>query len=328
MKRLNKILAGILVGILIIGYGVILGSFVEQALVRAGTITKSHTFSAGTVIKSSEMNTNFDTIYNEFNGNIESANIKDGTITTDDIADGTITDTDIYVLTITGAKIANATITGAKLVDDTITDTQLATDYMDTAGTKDFTGFPAIATYTTGTVDATNGDTQIVGHSTEWLTNVSADDSVKVDTDGTWYTVDSVDTDTGITLSIAYAGTTVTTEDYTVIPTPVNQEDFATKRYMDSSTKLGAWVSKSADTVYQAETDGFVVVSGQASATVKAYGYTDENTPPTTQRGAIYLGTAETSPGGSFTMPVKKDDYWKVTDTSALDGLEWMPLGT
>ena len=38
-------------------------------------ITKSHSFSAGTTAKSAEVNTNFDTIYNEFNGSIANANI-------------------------------------------------------------------------------------------------------------------------------------------------------------------------------------------------------------------------------------------------------------
>ena len=39
-------------------------------------ITKTTTFSAGTTARSGEVNTNFDTIYNEFNGSIDNANIK------------------------------------------------------------------------------------------------------------------------------------------------------------------------------------------------------------------------------------------------------------
>lgn len=41
----------------------------------AGLISKPNTFTAGTLAKSSEVNSNFDTIYNEFNGNISDANI-------------------------------------------------------------------------------------------------------------------------------------------------------------------------------------------------------------------------------------------------------------
>ncbi len=40
-----------------------------------GTISKPNTFSAGSLIVASEHNANFDTIYNEFNGNITNANI-------------------------------------------------------------------------------------------------------------------------------------------------------------------------------------------------------------------------------------------------------------
>lgn len=41
-------------------------------------ITKDYTFSTGATILASEHNTNFDTLYNAFNGNIDNANIKSG----------------------------------------------------------------------------------------------------------------------------------------------------------------------------------------------------------------------------------------------------------
>lgn len=43
-----------------------------------GQVSKTYTFAAGATIIASEHNTNFDTLYNEFNGNIENANIKSG----------------------------------------------------------------------------------------------------------------------------------------------------------------------------------------------------------------------------------------------------------
>jgi hypothetical protein len=43
--------------------------------IYSGTITKPFTFSAGSTIRSSDMNSNFDTIYNEFNGSITNANV-------------------------------------------------------------------------------------------------------------------------------------------------------------------------------------------------------------------------------------------------------------
>lgn len=96
-------------------------------------------------------------------------------------------------------------------------------------------------------------------------------------------------------------------------------------------TELGSWVSKSADTVYQALTDGMVVGWGQrpSGAGVNFYGYSDSSNPPTTQR--IY-GFADASGGTELSglpifMPVKKGDYYKITaGTGATITIYWMPL--
>lgn len=45
------------------------------AMVNAGIVTKANTFSAGTIIDPSQVNTNFDDMYNEFNGSIENINV-------------------------------------------------------------------------------------------------------------------------------------------------------------------------------------------------------------------------------------------------------------
>lgn len=56
---------------------------------QAGLITHTD-YVPGAVVTSAGQNTNENTIVNEFNGNIESANIKDGTIANADIADGVV----------------------------------------------------------------------------------------------------------------------------------------------------------------------------------------------------------------------------------------------
>lgn len=58
----------------------------------AGVITRPNTYTAGDTIRSADVNLNETTIYNEFNGNIESANILNGTIATVDIADDAVTE--------------------------------------------------------------------------------------------------------------------------------------------------------------------------------------------------------------------------------------------
>ena len=86
------------------------------------------------------------------------------------------------------------------------------------------------------------------------------------------------------------------------------------------SAILGAWESKSNDTVYEAETDGFVCAGGQALTTCS--GYTDSSTPPTTLRA---FNWSTSGVNASIMMPVKKGDYWKVVGGEVW--CYWIPLG-
>jgi hypothetical protein len=90
---------------------------------------------------------------------------------------------------------------------------------------------------------------------------------------------------------------------------------------------FGAWVDKSASYVaQQATTDGFVVARIGGSTEAFASGFTDGNADPSTCRNSVRgFGTIESV---SFTMPVKKSDYWKVIVTSgSVDSIFWIPLG-
>lgn len=64
-------------------------------------IAKPNTFTANTAIEPAEVNDNFDTIYNEFNGGISASNLATDAVTT--------------------AKIAAANVTTAKIADDAVT---------------------------------------------------------------------------------------------------------------------------------------------------------------------------------------------------------------
>jgi hypothetical protein len=98
----------------------------------------------------------------------------------------------------------------------------------------------------------------------------------------------------------------------------------ADKGYVDDSIdaisyddKFGAWATKSNDTTYTAETDGFVL------AYITSHGYIDAYTPASTLR--MRAGATE---GGldraGLTMPVRKGDTWKVTGATAIF---WLPIG-
>jgi len=95
---------------------------------------------------------------------------------------------------------------------------------------------------------------------------------------------------------------------------------------------FGAWQARAADTVYQAPTDGFVIVTLRADRGngTEVIGYTDGANPPTTRRGCAsgdYLDTGAVY--GSFNMPVRKGDYYRIVNSGGAVDLtfDWLPLG-
>ncbi len=70
-------------------------------------------------------------------------------------------------------------------------------------------------TYTTGTMDFTNGSAVVSGTDTDWDGNISANDMV-LGADSEYYMVASVDSDTQITLDRNYDGTTAAGQSYTI----------------------------------------------------------------------------------------------------------------
>lgn len=104
---------------------------------------------------------------------------------------------------------------------------------------------------------------------------------------------------------------------------PTADKDIANKKYVDDSEPvLGAWDASTytQGNIYQATTDGFVVVYDESAGGAEITGITDSNPTPTTVRCHVQFGSGL---HGSFTMPVKKDDYWKVL---LADHIAWIPL--
>lgn len=108
-----------------------------------------------------------------------------------------------------------------------------------------------------------------------------------------------------------------------------------------SASSLSAAVDKSADYGAQlAPSDGFVVVNVYATGTGEnytyAYGYTDSNADPTTLYCKVAMndpsgaGTYQGMMHGTFTMPVKKGNYWKVVCAQTYVSswsVRWVPMG-
>jgi len=91
----------------------------------------------------------------------------------------------------------------------------------------------------------------------------------------------------------------------------------------ETSGGLGAWTARSSGTTYLAATDGFTLATGSVLSAHIA-GYTDGGSPPTTRRITTSISPAA-GEIHSFMMPVRKGDYWRVTNATAV---WWIPLGT
>ena len=91
--------------------------------------------------------------------------------------------------------------------------------------------------------------------------------------------------------------------------------------------RLGAWLSRTVDTIYQAPTDGTVNAFATTNGNRWVKGFTDDSTPPTAQRsGNSSYSEAE----AGLSIEVKKGDYWKITagaDGGTTTTIFWIPWG-
>ncbi|MBN2097555.1 MAG: hypothetical protein JW714_03635 [Candidatus Omnitrophica bacterium] len=104
---------------------------------------------------------------------------------------------------------------------------------------------------------------------------------------------------------------------------------------------MGAWESRDLNSIYgPVATDGFVVATLIGTGTMsrqKIEGYTGESSPPNAKRSTASVVCLTPLMGNftdSFTMPVRKNDYYRVTRTieesvsgSATVTIYWIPLG-
>jgi len=82
------------------------------------------------------------------------------------------------------------------------------------------------------------------------------------------------------------------------------------------------------DTVFVAQTDGFVLAYGGVRGGI---GYTDSTDSPTTIRAYSVSGQAVTTIKWNIMFPVKKNDRWKISKTASdgtVDAIYWMPVGS
>lgn len=91
-----------------------------------GIIVKPNNFAASTPAVASQVNANFDVIYNAFNGNIDSNNLATNSVVTSKIADNNVTTAKINDSAVTTAKINNLAVTTDKIADSAVGVSRLA----------------------------------------------------------------------------------------------------------------------------------------------------------------------------------------------------------
>ncbi len=97
---------------------------------------------------------------------------------------------------------------------------------------------------------------------------------------------------------------------------------------------FGAWTNLDSDSnslvkdvVYKATSDGFVTAYITPAGSYIMYGYTDSNDATILRFVAASAHAATGNPKGSITMPVRKDDYWKITGSPDANKIHWIPIG-
>lgn len=73
--------------------------------------------------------------------------------------------------------------------------------------------------YTTGTISVTNGSAAITGSGTSWATSTNAEtgEYIKLP-DGKWYRIESIASNTSLTIEVNYQGSTLSGQTYTISP--------------------------------------------------------------------------------------------------------------
>ncbi len=79
--------------------------------------------------------------------------------------------------------------------------------------------------------------------------------------------------------------------------------------------------------VYRVTSDGFVIFRNNNSATVnQTIGYTDSSNSPTTERAVASEHSMDAI--HSAMMPVKRNDYWRITTNFQPTYIYWLPIGS
>lgn len=155
-----------------------------------------------------------------------------------------------------------------------------------------------MAWYNAGTLTATNNSTTITGASTLFLANVSVGDGVTIAGSTTIHEVTNVASDTQLSISPAYAGTTGSSKTYAIVPVQGYVRDLANqaKSLILSFSTVGSSVSVNALAGITGAVDTIPYFTSGSTMwttplTLQARGLLDDATPAA-MRTTLGLGAA------------------------------------
>ena len=219
----------------------------------AGTITKPNTFTSGTTIVSGEVNSNFDTIYSEFNGSISNANVSGSAAIIgsklDLSAPGAIGGTTAAAGSFSTITSDNSAASTAVAITSTSTGDSLDINHVsgDTgdAINIDYAAQPGTAVIDINQTDATGGtviDLTNQGTGTSLLiTHASGDtgDAIQIDYAATGDAIDLNHTSTGSSIAITASGVQATNKPVVLIDATganVNADSAALKVFQNNAS--------------------------------------------------------------------------------------------
>jgi hypothetical protein len=120
-----------------------------------GVISRIKSWVSGEVLESADLNSEFDNILNLVNGNIEAANISNGTVGTDELANLAVTKAKLGADAVDGTKIEDAAVDSEHIASDAIQQshidadaiggTEIADDAVRAEHIKGFTGTDTVS---------------------------------------------------------------------------------------------------------------------------------------------------------------------------------------
>lgn len=162
------------------------------------------------------------------------------------------------------------------------------------------------ATYTVGTVTFTNGSPTVTGASTNWLQGgPAAGDTIRLGSTGPLYIIQSVDSDTQLTLTTNYAEGTVSGQAYRIYR---RSFDMVNKRHKWNIRDFSTGVSYSITDYYQSVNEVFDITirNYNQALTLSGGGYTVIEGMKATVVGENHLSTSRTSGGGIAQFSTKR----------------------